>query len=120
MGLTPEETAALEELQRKAQEPDDSEDFEVEIYNPFGAGARVPYSKGRAYLQREFGIDLDPDPGKGNDDGSDPTDNSGKAGGKAPKAGGAAKGGKQQDGKGTEGQAPEGTFWTRGSRSRAT
>jgi hypothetical protein len=41
-------------------EPETSDDdFEIEIYSPSGHGARVPYSKGRKYLQENFGIDLD-------------------------------------------------------------
>jgi hypothetical protein len=55
MGLSKDEQSALEALQRKASEPD--EDFEIEIWDETGAGAKVPYSRGRSWLQR-FGIDL--------------------------------------------------------------
>ena len=40
---------------------DDDSDYEIEI----GSGdsyARVPYRKGRKFLQDKFGIDLDPEP----------------------------------------------------------
>jgi hypothetical protein len=63
MGLSAEEKAQLDALTAKANQPDDEPDFEMEIYD--GAkGARVPYSKGRSWLQTNFGIDLDPDPAK--------------------------------------------------------
>ncbi len=58
--LSKEQAAQLEELTKLRDAPDE-EDFEVEI----GQGdnfARVPYSKGRSWLQKNFGIDLDPDP----------------------------------------------------------
>lgn len=65
--LTPEQAKQLKELQDQADAPDE-DDFDVEI----GEGdsyARVPYSKGRSWLQAKFGIDLgDPpaaDDGKG-------------------------------------------------------
>jgi hypothetical protein len=70
MGLSADEQATLDALTAKASEPDDDSDFEIEIYNPAGNGARVPYSKGRSWLQREFGIDLDPDPAAATDSGS--------------------------------------------------
>ena len=60
MALNDEEKAALAELLEKDKEPDTAEDFEIEIYDG-SRGARVPYSKGRSYLQTHFGIDLDPD-----------------------------------------------------------
>lgn len=64
MGLSKEEKDQLERLTAKANEPDE-EDFEIEI----GSGdkyARVPYSRGRSYLQQHFGIDLDPEADSGN------------------------------------------------------
>jgi hypothetical protein len=60
MALSDEEKATLESLQRKATEPD--KDFDVEIWDDSGRGAKVPYSKGRSWLQKTFGIDLDPEP----------------------------------------------------------
>jgi hypothetical protein len=62
VGLSKEEKEQLEKLTAKANEPDE-EDFEIEI----GSGdryARVPYSRGRSYLQQHFGIDLDPNTGE--------------------------------------------------------
>lgn len=58
MALSKDEQAALEALQRKASEPD--EEFDIEIWDETGAGAKVPYSKGRSWLAR-FGIDM-PEP----------------------------------------------------------
>ena len=55
--LTPEERA---ELQRQLD--DDAaldDDFEIEIRDGDKA-TRVPYSKGRPWLQQHFGIDLPP------------------------------------------------------------
>jgi hypothetical protein len=60
--LSQEEQDALDKLQAKLDGPDE-EDYEIEI----GSGehrARIPYSKGRKFLQDHFGIDLDPDPSK--------------------------------------------------------
>jgi hypothetical protein len=58
--LTPEKRAELEALLAADDETGD-DDFEIEIRDGDKA-ARVPYSKGRAYLQKHFGIDLDPEP----------------------------------------------------------
>jgi len=68
--LTDEQKRQLDELTALANAPDD-EDFEIEIRNG-ERSARVPYHKGRAYLQEHFGIDLDPprDDGNGTDDGT--------------------------------------------------
>jgi len=61
MALSKEEQEQLAALQAKAEEPD-SDDFDVEIWDETGAGAKVPYSKGKTWLQR-FGIDLpEPEP----------------------------------------------------------
>jgi hypothetical protein len=70
MALSKEEQEQLDALTAKANEPDPQEDFEMEIYDG-PKGARVPYSKGRSWLQTHFGIDLDPSPATeaGNDDG---------------------------------------------------
>jgi hypothetical protein len=45
----------------KAEEERDRDEFEVEIGSE-GNYARVPYRKGKAWLQKTFGIDLDEDP----------------------------------------------------------
>lgn len=76
MGLTPEEKAQLEALQAKESEPDE-DDFDVEIWDSTGAGAKVPYRKGKTWLQR-FGIDL-PESPEGE---TDPKEPKGKGGGK--------------------------------------
>jgi hypothetical protein len=96
VALTPDEQAQLDALTSKANEPDDSSDFEIEIYNDKGSGARVPYHKGRSFLQREFGIDLDPEPGK------DPADD--KDQGKGGKQAGKGSGPKQGDQQDPQGQ----------------
>jgi hypothetical protein len=54
--LTPEQAQQLADLQAQADAPDD-EDFDVEIWEG-DKGARVPYSKGRGWLSKTFGIDL--------------------------------------------------------------
>jgi hypothetical protein len=108
MGLSDEEKATLEALTAKSKEPDDDDNFEIEIYDG-QRGARVPYRKGRGYLQEHFGIDLDPDPGKASDDGK-----SGSKGGK----------GKSQEGKGDQGTGDSGgkegeaqSYWSRNRRA---
>jgi hypothetical protein len=68
MALSKEEQDQLDALTAKANEPDPQEDFEMEIYDG-PKGARVPYSKGRSWLQTHFGIDLDPDPATESGDG---------------------------------------------------
>lgn len=77
--LTPEQQKTLDELTALAESPDDDNDFEIEIRNGDRA-ARVPYRKGRSYLQEHFGIDLDPPPDDGTDDGTeaDPAPGMGK------------------------------------------
>jgi hypothetical protein len=90
MALSDEEKATLVALQAKENEPEAIDDFEIELYTPEGHGARVPYAKGRGYLQQHFGIDLDPDPGtesgtEGGEGGNGKTPP--KAGAKPPKAG---------------------------------
>lgn len=54
--LTPEQAKQLADLQAQADAPDD-DDFDVEIWEG-DKGARVPYSKGRSWLQNTFNIDL--------------------------------------------------------------
>jgi hypothetical protein len=109
MALSDEEKATLEALTQKANEPDEPTDFEIEIYDG-SKGARIPYSRGRKYLQDHFGIDLDPEPGEGaTDDGKGKSKGTGKA---ADKSGANAGGGK--DG-GKEGEAQ--SYWSRNRRS---
>jgi len=57
--LSPEKRAELEAL--LAADDQDDDDFEIEIRDGDRA-ARIPYSRGRSYLQKHFGIDLDPEP----------------------------------------------------------
>lgn len=65
MALSDDEKKTLDALMAKQNEPDDS-DFDIEIWDDTGAGARVPYSKGRKWLADKFGIDVpavaDPEP----------------------------------------------------------
>jgi hypothetical protein len=63
VALSKEEQEQLDALTAKASEPEPESDFEMEIYDG-PKGARIPYSKGRSWLQNNFGIDLDPDPEK--------------------------------------------------------
>lgn len=56
MALSPEEKETLDALTAKANTPDD-DDFDIEIWDESGAGAKVPYRKGRTWLNR-FGIDM--------------------------------------------------------------
>jgi hypothetical protein len=56
MALSDEEKQQLAALQAKENEPD-ADDYDIEIWDETGAGARIPYSKGRSWLNR-FGIDL--------------------------------------------------------------
>lgn len=64
--LTPEQQKQLDDLTALANSPDDDDDFEIEIVNG-DRRARVPYRKGRSYLQEHFGIDLDPPADDGTD-----------------------------------------------------
>jgi hypothetical protein len=89
MALSKEEQEQLDALTAKANAPEEDEDFEMEIYDG-SKGARVPYRKGRSWLQQNFGIDLDPNPGNEADD--DGKDSAGKNGGKPGKAQGKESG----------------------------
>jgi hypothetical protein len=71
--LTPEQARQLKELQDQADAPDE-DDFDVEIWDG-DKGARVPYSKGRSWLEKTFKFDLGDPPAAG-----DPAE--GKPGGK--------------------------------------
>jgi hypothetical protein len=57
--------AALAEEEKREKEAKDR--FEVEIGSE-GSYARVPYEKARGWLQKTFGIDLDPEPGTEDDE----------------------------------------------------
>lgn len=57
MALSDEEKSQLAALQKKASEPDD--DFNIEIWDETGAGAKVPFSQGKKWLER-FGIGVEP------------------------------------------------------------
>lgn len=58
MALSKDEQEQLDALTRKAAESED-DDFDIEIWDENGAGAKVPYRKGKTWLQR-FGIDVEP------------------------------------------------------------
>lgn len=83
MALSKEEQEQLDALTAKANAPDDDPDFEIEIYDG-PKGARVPYSRGRSWLQQNFGIDLDPNPEAESDDGTDATAEGKTSKGKKP------------------------------------
>jgi len=73
MALTDDEKATLEALNKKANEPDDADDYEVEMTDENNRTIRVPYSKGKGLLAK-WGFDLDDmpkpvDDGKPADDG---------------------------------------------------
>lgn len=54
--LTKDEQAILDDLTKRAAEPD-AEDFEVEIYDTnAGRGMRLPFSQARAKAYEWFGI----------------------------------------------------------------
>lgn len=56
--LTPEQREQM--LAALAEDDASADDFEVEIWNERGQGARVPFSKGKSWLAEAFGIDLEP------------------------------------------------------------
>jgi hypothetical protein len=58
MALTDEEKAQLEALQQKDAEPANDDDFDVEIWDETGAGAKVPFREGKKFLAR-FGIGIE-------------------------------------------------------------
>ena len=75
--LTDAQQKQLDELTALASAPDE-EEFDVQIWDG-DKGAQVPYSKGRTWLQKTFGIDLgdppaddDADAGGADDAGSEP------------------------------------------------
>lgn len=63
MALSKDEQDQLDALQRKASEPDEDE-YDIEIWDETGAGAKVPYRKAKTWLQR-FGIDMPEPPPEG-------------------------------------------------------
>lgn len=81
MALTADEKAALEELQRKAAEPDADENYEVELYDTAaGKGVRVPFSQAKKFLYENFGIGDPPE--------APPADDPGQGGAGQPRGGG--------------------------------
>lgn len=56
--LTAEEKRQLEELTRKANSDDDDDDFEV-VITEGERSVRIPYRKGRSWVSKHFGIDLE-------------------------------------------------------------
>lgn len=89
MALSKDEQAQLDALQAKASEPDD-DDFEIEIRDEKGRAAKVPYRKGRSWLQSTFGIDVDPTPEPAGDD-EGQGDKPKRGGGQEPAGGTAQK-----------------------------
>jgi hypothetical protein len=86
MGDRTEIEAQIAALQASLESENAPEDFEIELWTGDGNGARVPYSKGRKWLQDNFGIDLDPpaDPESGNNNGPDGNGDKVPPKGKAP------------------------------------
>ena len=75
--LTKEQQQQLDELTALASAPEE-EEFDVQIWDG-DKGAQVPYSKGRSWLQKTFGIDLgeppaadDEEPGGADEAGGEP------------------------------------------------
>jgi hypothetical protein len=84
MGLNPDEKKLLDELLARDAEPEEEDDFEIEVYDTSqGKGARIPYRKGKGWLHEIFGI--------GDAPGGTPAEEDGGAGGDAPPAGSAPK-----------------------------
>ena len=50
------------ELIRKRREARKAEDFAVRIRDDRGNESELPYGKARSWLQKTFGIDLEPEP----------------------------------------------------------
>lgn len=71
MALTPDQQKQLDKLTALANADDDDEDYEIEIREG-DRSARVPYRKGKDWLETHFGISLaPPSDDAGNDDGND-------------------------------------------------
>lgn len=91
--LTDDQEKTLNDLLNLRDAKDDEDDFEIEIFDN-GKGARIPYSRGREYLQKHFGIDLDPSPDSGKPDNGKPDNGTGD-GGSDGKGAGKGTGSKQ-------------------------
>lgn len=70
MGLSADEQKLLNDLTARASEPDADENWEIEIFSG-DKGARIPFSKGKDWLFREFGIGEAPAAAAGQDTGAD-------------------------------------------------
>lgn len=66
-GLMKEFEEFLSAKRQKEQEEADSEDYEIEVWDKDGRGARIRRSHAKPFLQ-SLGIDLDPDTSGENDD----------------------------------------------------
>lgn len=63
MALNADEKKLLAELQARINEPDEDNDFEIEVYDTEkGKGARIPYGTGKSWLYDVFGIGDAPAP----------------------------------------------------------
>jgi hypothetical protein len=57
VALNDDEKRLLAELQQRMNEPDEDDDYEVEVYDTTaGKGARVPYKAAKGWLHDVFGI----------------------------------------------------------------
>lgn len=57
MGLNADEKKLLDELTARANEPDEDDNYEIEVYDTSaGKGARIPYRTGKSWLHATFGI----------------------------------------------------------------
>lgn len=57
MALNDDEKRLLAELQAREAEPDEDDDYEIEIYDTTqNKGARIPYRTGKSWLHDVFGI----------------------------------------------------------------
>lgn len=72
--LSDDEQKLLDELNERANAPDE-DDYEIEIYDTAkGRGARIPVSKGKSWLYDNFGIgepSAEPKAPKGKQEGRD-------------------------------------------------
>lgn len=68
MALTADEQKLLDELTARAAEPNADDDYEIEIFSG-DKGARIPFSQGKGWLYKEFGIGDAPAPPAGGADG---------------------------------------------------
>jgi hypothetical protein len=71
MALNADEKKLFEELQARLNEPDEDDNFEVELYDTnAGKGARVPYKSAKNWLHEIFGIGDAPAPKAGEGSGT--------------------------------------------------